>query len=309
MKFRILQPAISPSGVISMEETPIEEIKVNQYALLSIDGSTSNSGLAIMREIDGALMYTISASRDEDETPVRYKIRLKNEVKKILENNPKITHIYYEEPVISNVTSVANLFMLRTFIEEMIIENEPRFDYIGHFEINNMRWKKEFLAPDKVPQGTDNQKKVVRQRLETYMPYMKVVSQDEVDAMCMGFVASQSLKKNEKGDELVSKKKTRPFKYNVVFLGADDDSGLLSELWEVYTGPKSLMENGIAFSEINSKTNFDKHIYEQMGDDDKIVVVKFSSKHHGNVILEHRIGHLSAQYDYIYAIVWRANRH
>lgn len=308
MKFRILQPAISPNGTISMEEIPIENIKVEPFALLAIDGSTSNSGLAIMRESDGALMYSISASREDDEEPVRYKIRLKNEVKRILESNPRIVHIYYEEPVISNVTSVANLFMLRTFIDEMIIENEPRFDYIGHFEINNMKWKKEFLAPDKVPQGTDNQKKVVRKRLETYMPYMKVVTQDEVDAICMGFVASQSLKKNENGDELVSKKKTRPFKYNVVFLGADNDDGLLSELWEVYTGPKSLMENGIAFSEINSKTNFDKHVYEQMGDEDKIVIVKFSSKHHGNIILEHKIGHLSVQYDYIYAIIWRANR-
>ena len=43
-------------------------------------------------------------------------------------------------------------------------------------------------------------------------------------------------------------------------------------------------------------------------DDDKILIIKFSSKHHGNIVLEHRIGQLAAQYEYIYAIVWRVTR-
>lgn len=310
MKFTVRRPQQIQGGGIIMMECALEDINVQQYAILSIDGSTSNSGLAILRESDGALMYSMCATRDASgETPVHYKIRLKRQVADILRRNKYIQQVYYEEPVIHNITAVANLFMLRSFIEEMIIENEPEFDYIKHYEISNMKWKSMFLAPDKVPSGTDNQKKAVRAKLEGYLPFLNKVTQDEIDAICMGYVVCTTLKDGGSGEDLKSKKKVRPFKYNSVFIGADTDDNMLTEFYDIYNGPKKLLENGISFTEIDGKTDFNKHIYNTMGpDDDKILIIKFSSKHHGNVVLEHRIGNLAAQYDYIYAIVWRVTR-
>ena len=83
---------------------------------------------------------------------------------------------------------------------------------------------------------------------------------------------------------------------------------MLVELWDIYAGPESILQNGIRLTEIDSKTKFEQHIFETMGDDDALIIVKFSSKHHSNLVLEHRIGNLSAMYDYIYAVVWRVAR-
>lgn len=310
MKFTVRRPQQIQGGGIIMMDCALEDINVQQYAILSIDGSTSNSGLAILRESDGALMYSMCATRDDSgETPVHYKIRLKRQVADILSRNKYIQQVYYEEPVVANITSVANLFMLRTFIEEMIIENEPEFDYIKHYEISNMKWKKLFLAPDKVPAGTENQKKAVRDKVELSLPFLNKVTQDEIDAICMGYVTCVHLINGGEAEELESKKKVRPFKYNVNFIGADKDDDMLTEFYDVYNGPEKLLENGISFTEIKGKTDFEKHIYQTMGhDDDKILIIKFSSKHHGNIVLQHKIGQLAAQYDYIYAIVWRVTR-
>lgn len=309
MKFTVRRPQQIQGGGIIMMDCALEDINVQQYAILSIDGSTSNSGLAILRESDGALMYSMCATRDSSgETPVHYKIRLKRQVADILRRNKYIQQTYYEEPIIHNISSVSSLFMLRTFIEEMIIENEPDFNYMKHYEISNMRWKKLFLAPDKVPSGTENQKRAVRAKLEQFLPFLNKVTQDEIDAICMGFVACTTLKNGGTGDDLQSKKKARPFKYNSVFIGANSDDDMLAEFQDIYNGPVKLLENNISFTDISGKTNFDQHIYNTMGQDDKVLIIKFSSKHHGNVVLEHRIGNLAAQYDYIYAIVWRVTR-
>lgn len=310
MKFTVRRPQQIQGGGIIMMDCALEDVNVQQYAILSIDGSTTNSGLAILRESDGALMYSMCATRDSSgETPVHYKIRLKRQVTDILKRNKFITQVYYEEPVIANITSVSNLFMLRTFIEELIIENEDELGHIKHYEISNMRWKKLFLAPDKVPAGTENQKKAVRDKVELSLPFLNKVTQDEIDAICMGYVTCVHLINGGEAEELESKKKVRPFKYNVNFIGADKDDDMLTEFYDVYNGPEKLLENGISFTEIKGKTDFEKHIYQTMGhDDDKILIIKFSSKHHGNIVLQHKIGQLAAQYDYIYAIVWRVTR-
>ena len=238
MKFTVRRPQHIQGGGIIMMECALEDINVQQYAILSIDGSTSNSGLAILRESDGALMYSMCATRDASgDTPVHYKIRLKRQVADILRRNKYIQQVYYEEPVIANITAVSNLFMLRSFIEEMIIENEPEFDYIKHYEISNMKWKRLFLAPDKVPSGTENQKKAVRAKVEQGLPFLNKVTQDEIDAICMGYVACTTLKEGGSGEDLQSKKKVRPFKFNSVFIGADTDDNMLTEFYDIYNGP------------------------------------------------------------------------
>lgn len=310
MKLRVLKPVNDNAGNFKMEEVPVEQIVVSNYAIMSIDGSTRNSGIAIVRQFDGGLLYSISAARDtgENETPVQYKVRLKRVVKDILLRNKAIAEVYYEEPIIANISSVSNLFMLRTFIEELIVENEPTFDYIKHFEISNMRWKKEFLMPEKVPQGTEKQKAAVREKLEKALPFLNIVSQDEIDAICMGSVVIKAVQAGSSGEELQSKKKAKPFKFKVEFFGANSDEELLEDFWEMYSGPQSILENGVYLSELGSKSNFDKTIYERMGSDDKLLVLKFSSNYHGNVVLKYKIGGLAEQYKYIYAVVWRENR-
>lgn len=311
MKFRVKQPLMTPEGEIIVKEIPIEEIKVDKYALLAIDGSTSNSGLAIIREVDGAIMYIMCATREEKtESVVQYKVRLKRTIKDILFRNRFINQTYYEEPMVANITAVKALFTLRTFVEELIVEEEPALDYLQHYEVNNMRWKKELLAPATVPQGTQKQKQAVRNKLEEALPFLKEVSQDEIDAIGLGFVAARFLKNNQDGGkELQSKKKARPFKYNIQFIGADEDESAFIEFHDIYKGPHYLLENGISFTEIKSKTDFDKHVYDTMGaDEDKILIIKFPSKTHGDLILKHRIGDLSVNYEFIYAIVWRVTR-
>lgn len=309
MKLVVKQPVQNENNV-QLQEIDASTILVNNYAILSIDGSTSNSGLAIMRESDGALMYTMSASREENikETPVHYKIMLKRAVTEILRNNKFIKEIYYEEPVVHNMSAVKNLFMLRSFIEELVIENEPEFDYLKYYEVPNMRWKKEFLAPDKVPTGTDNQKAAVRKRLLLSLPMMENASQDEIDAIAMGFVACTYINNGKSGEELKSKKKTRPFKFESEFIGADSDDEMLGNLTYIYKGPEKILDNGILIAELDKKTNFNQFVYDTMGDEDRLIIIKFSSKHHGNIILEYKVGNLAEQFNYIYVLAWRKSR-
>lgn len=308
MKLTVRQPVIASNGIV-LKEVPLESIDVQNYAVLTIDGSTDNSGLAIMREYDGALMYCISAKReDKKETPVHYKIRLKQAVKSILERNKFIKQVYYEEPVVEYISAIKNLYMLRTFVEELIIENEPEFNYIKHYEIPNMRWKREFLAPDKVPVGSENQKRAVRNKIIASLPFASEITQDEMDAIGIGYAVTQYIMKGKNVEELKSKKARRPFKFNCTFIGADNDDLMLLEFSDVYKGPEIVLQNGVNLIEINGRQSFNKAVYEEMGDDDKLLIIKFSTKHHGSTILEHKVGHLAAQYDYLYALVWRVTR-
>lgn len=307
MKITIRTPDINKEKQIILRQITQENIMVKEKAVISIDGSTSNTGLSIIRESDGALYYSCALTREDKETPVQFKVRLKRFVQDILVRNRLIETVYYEEPFVGHITAVANLMMLRTFIEELIFEQEPTFDYIKHSEINNLKWKKDFLAPDKVPQGTELQKKAVRDKLLGYLPFLKDLTEDEIDSYAMGWCA---VAKKREGieDALESKKKARAFKYNISFSGADSDDDVLQELMEIYKGPQVVLENGIEFKEIPGRVNFNKQVYEFMGGEDKLLIIKFSSNHHGNLILEHKIGHLASQYDYLYALVWRKTR-
>lgn len=311
MKITVRQPVYKNEDKddIVLNEIDIEDIKVEDRAIISIDGSTTASGIAIIRQSDCGLMYTMLMERDKkEETPVRYKIRLKQAVLGILKRNPKIGKIYYEEPIIGHPTAVANLMMLRTFVEEMLIENEPHLDYISHFEVNNKRWKRLFMEPTKLPGNTEAEKKMVRNKLVGFLPFMSEVTQDEIDAAVMGYVAARELKKGTAEETLLSKKKARPFMYEARFIGADEDDEMLMQFYEAYKGPRKILENGVSITEMGTRGDFDKHVYQTMSDDDKVLVIKFPSNKHGNIILKHRLGYLSAQFSYIYAIVWRKYR-
>ena len=294
-------------GKIILRETELDRVLVGYRCVMSIDGSTTSTGITIHREQDGALVYTACFTRDAEETPVQYKVRLKRAVYSILERNRNIETVFYEEPFIGYATAAANLLMLRTFVEELTVEHEDVLGYLKFHEINNKRWKKLFLAPDKCPSNSELEKEMVKKKLVRYLPFMKDVTQDEIDATAMGWVACTQIRKGLE-EELRSKKKARAFKYNIKFIGAEDDEFMINELLNVYDGPKSLLENGVVLKEVPPRAGFDKAVYEEMGEDDKVLIMKFSSDKHGNIILQHRIGHLAATYPYLYGVVWRKYR-
>lgn len=311
MIVKIKQPMLV-NGVASMVEVPIDNIVIGEEAIISIDGSTSNTGIAILRSSDSAVYCTIAVSREktgnEAESPVRYKIRLKKFVEGLLRRFKSITQVLYEEPCIDNPTAIPNTMMLRTFIEEMIIENEPEFDNLYHVEINNKRWKRLFLHPEPCPVGTDKEKEAVRNKILRAFPYFLNISQDEMDALGMGVAYVSFIRSGNDRDDIKSKKATKPFKYDIAFIGGEDDEDFIIQFPDIYRGPRNILSNGINFSEIKRTTKFNDYIYKTMDEDDKVLVIKYNSKHHGDIALKYGIGELVNECSYIYAIVWRAAR-
>ena len=308
MKITARKPMCDSTGKSMLQTIDPSFIQCNDECILAIDGSTSCTGMAIVRRSDAAIIYTMAVEREKTtESPVHFKVRLKRFVKDMLEHNKTIKEVYYEEPCINQASAVANLFMLRTFVEEMIIENEPVFDYLKHYEINNKRWKKLFLEPEKLAGSTEAEKEQVRKKLVGYIPVFKDLTQDEIDAACMGFVCVTKTNNGVDAEELESKKKTRPFQFNAEFIGADVDDGCLQQLYD-YKVPDKVFNNGIKMIEIKGKNNFNKSVYEAMGSDDKLLIVKFPSDTHSDIILNYNLGAMSVQFDYIYALIWRKTR-
>jgi len=290
----------------------LTDIQLTKKCIMALDGSTTRTGCAILEEDTGNIVALIAFERDKkgDESKVRYKVQLKRALYDILIRNKFIDKIFYEEPFVQYIDSAEALLMLRTSVEELIIENEPELDYINYIEVPNKKWKKLFLEPDPVPNGTDLEKAAVREKMIKYIPLMAKVSQDEIDAAALGFV---SVKKVQNGTEyeLKSKKKITPFQYNIAFIGAESDDDMLQELADnikEFKIPQKVLNNGIKIKQIDGNGKFDNKVYDLMEDDDLLLVLRFSSRHHGNIILKHRVGYLAAQYDNMYALVWRKSR-
>lgn len=307
MKIDAKKIVLNRNNEIALEHVEDGSIDIPAESLMAIDGSTTNTGIALLRKVDGAIYYSIAASRDKDETAVQYKIRLKRFLCEVLTRNRNIQNIYYEEPFLGYASASEVLMMLKTSVEELIIENEPKFNYIKHQQINNLKWKRYFLEPVKVPSGSEAQKLAVRNKLLASCPYFATLSQDEIDSIAIGYVCAVKLKAGVE-DELKSNKKARPFKYNVQFFGGECNDDFFQEFFNLYNGPKHLLENGIEYTELKGTAVFDKQIYSLMGESDKVLVLRFSSKHFGNIILQYKLGELSEIYPYIYAIVWRSSR-
>lgn len=286
-----------------------DEFSLNVPAILAIDGSTTCTGLAFLEREHGYLLGTMALKRSSHESAVRYKVEYKRFITELLRKF-KITNIFYEEPYIGFAESTKALFMLRSSIEELIIENEPEFNDIRYIEVNNKRWKKELLGEGNCPIGTDLEKAAVKAEIVRQLPFMSRVTQDEIDATGIGFVAITRLKA-ETETELASNKKAKPFKFNIKFIGADDDDEFYTEFFdqlEDYKIPRSVLDNGMTISKIPGSGIFDNYVFKYMGDSDKLLVLCFSVKHHANIIFEHRISNLTANNKYIYAVIWRKTR-
>ena len=307
MKISVKVPTVI-NGEVVLQDSSLEKLNITDYATLGIDGSTTNTGVSIIRRIDGAQYASIAFTRDKkNETPVEYKVYWKRYMYDLLMRNRLINMLIYEEPFCGYATAAPNLFMLRSSMEELMVENRPDLDFITRIEVNNKRWKKNLITPEKVPADTELQKAKIKEKVLTIAPWMKDVTQDELDAYGLTYTSVNILRNGGLLSELESNKPVHKFKYNSQFLSADEDEGLYMNLLRQCEAPKSVIENGISIIELKRTDNFEKIIYRAMGDNDKLLVLKFKSDTHGDIVLEHRLGDMLV-HEYIYAIIWRVGR-
>lgn len=278
----------------------------NEKCVLAIDGATSNTGMSVLTLNTGELRLMGHFRRSETyESPVRYKILLKEQIHILLKNNRNITDIVYEEPVIDNVSSVRNLFMLRSMVEELLIENEEELSYITYKEVSNMKWKKIFLYPLRVPNNKDKAKVLIAQKFDEEQPMLRHVTQDEKDSYGLGKAYTQTRNKKE----LESRKALRQFKYNTYISGissTDDVMDLIER--EHIKVPNKVLENGIEIIETTGRKNFDKQVLECMGADDKLLLFIYNSNKLGSLLLRFKLGDLIKTNERIGIFVWRTNR-
>lgn len=294
----------------AIEVRAVHDIQITQEASMGIDCSSTCTGLCIA-DNTGIPLYTMAVKRDKSEDYILYKVRLKTLFVDIFKKFPQIKNIYYEEPFLGYADSSKILLALRTTIQEIKYEFTPRFDYIKFKEVANQTWKKLFLAPDKIPSGKVAQKAAVRKKLEeVYFSCYKNLTQDEVDATAMTMVCTMKVLLGEE-EAITTTHKVRPFKYELKFIGANTDEDMLDEYehrvkeWKI---PKKLQQEAYKFITLNGKGMFNDKVYANMGEDDRLLVLKYPADKYGNITLEYRIGSLASQYDYLYAVVWRSKR-
>lgn len=304
----ICRKPVKDGDNIVLKEIDIKDMTVNEKAIMSIDGSTTCSGVCVMN-MQGMILYSMAFKRTEGETPVQYKVRWKRSLLDIFTRNRSITNVFYEEPFLGYAEAAKVLMMLRTSVEELIEEESPDLEYLKLIEVSNKKWKSLFLAPEICPVGTENEKKAVRKKLESMLPSMSVVTQDEVDAASMGFVAIWNLQSHKEND-LKSRKPAKAFKYNIEFIGADSDEDILEDIGLTIKDrkiPPELVDT-MEFYSLPGTGKFEDFVYKAIGEEDKLVVLQFKSGKYGNLALQYNIGGLSKNYEYIYAVCWRKTR-
>lgn len=297
-------------------QSDLEHILVLERSLMAIDGSSTRSGISIIG-LDRKIKYVIALERGTEinETSIQYKVALKRFIDSVLERNPGIGVIYYEEPFIEYIESSKVLLSLRTSVEEIIAERAPLYDYIKFIEAGNQKWKRQFLHPDKVPSGTPAQKLAVRNKIYRMYPLLNTecITEDECDSLGLGLVALDHSFDNTE-ESLKSKKKVKPFNYNIQFIGAYDEDEMfndLSELIKTYKIPQKLVDSFMEdpdIVELNGRGLFKNLVYENMGTDDKLLILSFNRGKYANVLLENRVTYISEDRPKVYAIIWRKSR-
>ena len=297
----------TPNG---FESINIEDVKTDrkQEVIMSIDGSTTCSGVELLH-LNSQALYSMAFVREKGETAVQYKVRWKRELLKIFKSNPNIYNVYYEEPFLGYVESAKILMSLRTSVEELIEEESPALNHLKVIEVPNKWWKKRYLAPETVPNDSELEKAAVKKKTLELCPFMAEATQDEMDALGIGLAILQSSDAFSSND-ISLRKKVRKFKYDCTFIGANTDEEMLDMLEYVALNAKA---PGILLSEPEFYTlpgtgNFDEYVNRAIGDEDKLVVLKYRSDKYGNIALEYMLGNLTRDNKYIYAICWRKNR-
>lgn len=302
-----------PKSITHIEPS---EILLTEKALLSIDGSSTCSGLSLI-DCDGTLRYSIALLRGTEisETPIQYKVAFKRFIDKVFGVNSSITSVYYEEPFIEFIDASKVLMSLRTSVEEIIAERAPLYDYISFIETANTKWKTQFLYPEALPPHTAEQKRAVTKKVCELYPLLAEdgVTEDECDSIGLGLVAAGHTKTNTQ-ESLKSKKTVKAFQYNAKFIGASDDDEMLQELGELiheFKIPSKLIESFLEdpdIIELTGKGLFNNHVYQAIGNEDRMVIFSFKSGKYAPLLLEHRVTHLTLGNPTIYAVIWRKTR-
>lgn len=285
-----------------------DPVVVTEPSIMAIDGSTTCSGIVIIT-LKGLLIYSMALERSNEETPVQYKVRFKQYIREILLRNSTISNVYYEEPFIGYVESAKILMSLRTSVEEIIAEEEPALSYLKCTEISNKVWKKKLLEPNPIPVGTKEEKEAVRLAVENRMSFMKSVTQDEIDATGLGLTVLWGIS-NHMEHSLESKKKVRPFKFNAEFIAAYTDNemfDILGRSLDIWNVPEELVDT-IEVVSLSGTGKFKNHVYEAIGNEDKLVIMKFKMGKFGNIYIEYDISNLIGEETYMYAVCWRKSR-
>lgn len=286
----------------------LEAIKFSENVLMAIDGSTTCTGVAFLRTTDGAYCGSVAFTHEKTETAVEYKVAWKRALHQIFRQTVGLLNtVVYEEPFIGYANAAKNLLMLRTSVEELIAENKNELGYLKYFEVANGRWKKLFLAPDKVPQGTEAQKRAVKAKIMNSLNFLGGITQDEFDAIGLGFVTAKELAGGTE-DKLKSKKKIRPFQYNIEFYGYNDDDGAFEAIVQHTKAPDSLKREGFGFVTYDRYQRLDDMVCQTIGDSDTVQIIRLPSSKCGNISLQYKLGSLTSEYKYLYMVVWRKFR-
>ena len=296
------------NGNLGIKNVDRSEFKINGKVIIGIDGSSTCTGINFIEAESGYFVASMALERSHGESAVRYKVNFRKFMTELLDEIDT-DYIFYEEPFIGYAEASKVLFMIRSTVEEVIVENEPKFDHIKYTEVNNKRWKSKFVD-EKLLGNTELEKKAIREKVLSILPFLKDITQDEMDAFGLNWVGRIAANEHTE-DALKSHKKAKPFKYNIEFIGADNDDEFVEQYYDCidsFKVPEVLRSQNAAFFSIGSRGIFENYVYNYMGEDDKLLILKFKSTSHANVIIEHRIANIADSNDYIYAIVWRKSR-
>lgn len=305
---------------------------------LSIDCSSTNTGMAVIDDGSNSLIGTIAVGREDGEDYIAYRLRLKEVLKRFMEGNVRVLkQIYYEEPFIGYASAAEVLYALKITVKEIILENAPRFDKIAFLEVSNKKWKKIFLSPEKVAGNTDVEKKQVQRKIMQMFgscvmrgEYDKktkqvadvlIFTEDECDAIGLGIACKKVRKTGIDDEELLSKKPVRPFKYNVEFEVMPNTEYEDADAWvyenfstiiQKYKIPDIVVDNGVKIERLKGTGNFEKHVMNTMGNNDMLVILEYNAAKYTDALIKNGRSDLCSigytKEDLMLAFIWRKSR-
>ncbi|GHU92846.1 hypothetical protein FACS1894208_00880 [Clostridia bacterium] len=262
--------------------------------VLSLDGSTSRSGICLM-SIGGLLGFVCAAARGQ-ESVVEYKLALKKVLSDMVAKYG-VRHTAYEEPFIGYAGDAKGLYMIASTLEEIAVES---MNSIRVSAVNNKRWKRQFLGVT-LQGGREVQKKMVYNKAVSIVPGLVSCKDDETDAFGLAFYLARSLREDTFGD-MASKGKAHKFKYDLTLVG-----GIIGADAAVRIVGKP-RKDGVIVADISDKRSFNSTVYAMMAGKDSVLLLRFKSGKFGNIILDHAGGTLAAQNEVLSAVVTRAVR-
>lgn len=292
---------VSGKQLISVNK--IQEIEVIDSVVMGVDCSTTCTGVTIYSVAKKEPIYTFACKRSDNELAVRYKVYLKSFMTAlILQIKSKLSDIYYEEPFVGQyVESSMTLISMRTFIPEILIENEDKLNRVIEFhEVNNKSWKRDLLD-GKVPSSTELEKKAIADKINKLYSCYKELTQDEHDSLGIAMYGIHTLQ----GSAELKVKYNKGYALSGQFIGADSDTVAYNELEYVLDDiPKRLKDAEIKLVNVGKKQDVEDEVYKALHQKDIIILAKFVPQEHGRMLLKYQLGELTNS-DFIYWYVWR----